>query len=106
MATDNTAQRQDVARAAIAAATALTDAFYALGKLADERARFSSPFVDADFTGVAGLTQCNAAMIGTLFDFVLDPTGASGNNGLVKWFGDAGNGGRNEQTLLQIRVGA
>lgn len=105
MAADNTAQRQAVALAAIAAAGQLVDAIYTLEKLADERAKFVNPFVDSDFAGVTGLTQCTAAMIGTLFDFVLDPTQAQ-NNGLVKWYLDVANGGRNIQTLNQVRPGA
>lgn len=106
MAADNTAQRQDVARQAIAAATNFVNSYYELLRLADERAKFSSPWIDSDFTGVSGLTQTNAAQMGGLFDFVVDPAQANGTNGLAKWFADAGNGARNMQTLLQIQVGA
>lgn len=51
------------------------------------------------------MTQCSAALLGTLLDFVLDPT-QQGTNGLGKWLADVGNAGRNLQILMQVRPGA
>lgn len=93
---DSTAQRQNVASRAVDAVTRLTDALYELQQLSDQRAKFASPFVDSDFAGTAN-TQLTAAMIGTLFDFVVPS--------LLANYQDTGNGGRNEQILLQMRQG-
>src|SRR5262245_62961168 len=100
MAADNTRQRQMVATGAVKACVALTEAIYQLEQYKDQRDKFISPFVDTDFESSptnVGLSQCDAAMLGQLFDFVL-PT-------LVTWFEDQANGGRNKQITLQMRSG-
>lgn len=94
MSVDETSKRRNIASNTIIYVTQLTDALYQLQKLSDERAKLVDPFVDSDFTGTAN-SQANAAMIGTFFDFVLPS--------LVTNYQDAGNGGRNEQILLQLR---
>ena len=98
---DNTLQRKMVATQAVRAVTALADALYELVQLADQRARFISPFADSDFTSgnptSVDLSQLSAAMVGTLFDFVLPS--------LQTWYADTGNDRRNQQILLQMRAG-
>jgi hypothetical protein len=94
MAQDITAKRQNVASRAVAAATQIVDALNVLLELKDERAQFNGDFQDSDFAGTA-LKQLTAAMVGTLFDFVVPS--------LQTNYLDAGNGGRNKQILLQVR---
>jgi len=97
---DNTKQRQNVATQAVKCCMDLTDAIFNLRKLRDQKNEFISPFVDSDFESSPtniGLSQCNAAMVGTLFDFVLPS--------LDTWFEDLPNGGRNQQITLQMRAG-
>jgi hypothetical protein len=93
---DNTAQRQNVASKAVVAATQLVDALNTLLALSDQRSKFVSPFVDADFAGTAN-TQLTAGMMGTLFDFVVPSLNTN--------YLDAANGNRNKQILLQVRNG-
>jgi hypothetical protein len=96
---DNTVQRQNVASSAVQLVTQIVDAIYELQKLHDQRSKFVNPFVDSDFTttGPSNINQLTAAMIGTFFDFVYPSLNTN--------FLDAGNGGRNQQIMLQMRGG-
>jgi len=96
MAQDISDQRRNVASKAVEAATKFVDSLYDLLQLKDQRAKFVSDFVDADFTNTS-LKHLTAAQLGTLFDFVVP----SLNTNYI----DAANGGRNSQILLQIRGG-
>lgn len=96
MAGDNTKQRQNVASRTVDAITKLTDAYYVLQQLLDQRNKFVDPFVDEDFTGTAN-GQLSAAILGQFFDFVIPS--------LLANYQDSANGGRNEQIMLQMRAG-
>lgn len=101
MAVSDVQKRQNNANNAVIYVRQLLDAMNHLEDLAIERSQFANPFVDADFTP-AGIAHLNAAMIGTLYDFVIG--NVSGNaSGIATWFLDAGNGNRNRQILEQVR---
>ena len=101
MAISDQTKRQNNANNAVIYVRQLLDAMNALEDLATERSQFVNPFADADFTP-AGIAHMNAAMIGTLYDFVIgNVTGQA--SGIAAWFADAGNGGRNKQILEQVR---
>jgi hypothetical protein len=87
-------QRQNVASNAVIAATKLLDAINALVALKAQRAAFESDFADSDFDGTS-LQQLSAGLIGTLFDFVVPA--------FTTTLADAGNSGRNNQVLNQVR---
>lgn len=93
---DIVAQRRNVASAAVKASTQLVDALNMLISLRAQRDEFQQDFTDTDFDGT-DLRQLSAAMIGTLFDFVVPA--------LETTYIDAGNAGRNRQILLQVRQG-
>lgn len=94
MAVDLVAKRQNLAAQVVDLSAKFTDALYALQQLADERSKLQEPFADSDFTGT-DLKHLDAATLGTLFDFVIPA--------FVTTYRDTGNGGRNEQILLQVR---
>lgn len=87
-------QRRNVASNAVIQATRLLDALNALSALKTQRSFFESDFVDTDFDGTA-LKQLSAGIMGTLFDFVVPA--------FTTTLADAGNGGRNNQILNQVR---
>ncbi len=97
MTQDITLVRQNVAANTVIYATQLVDALYNLQKLSDQRGKFESSFQDSDFSNAANLKHLTASIVGTFFDFVLPSLQAN--------YADSGNGGRNEQILLQMRQG-
>lgn len=98
MAINDTAKRQANAVNAVNAVRQLLQAINMLQDLANERAKFVNPFVDADFSAMPAIQHMNAAAIGALYDFVVN-----GASGVQTWLTDAGNGNRNLQTIEQIR---
>lgn len=90
--------RQNNANAAVIAVRDLLDAMNRLNALAVGRSKFVNPFVDSDFTG-GGLSHINAAMMGSLYDFTVNSA-----TGIMAWYADAANGGRNQQNLEQIKA--
>lgn len=87
-------QRRNVATNAVIQATKLLDALNALVALKAQRTFFESDFVDSDFDGTA-LQHLSAGIMGTFFDFVVPA--------FTTTLADAGNSGRNNQILNQVR---
>lgn len=88
--------RQNNAVAAVQAVKDLLDAMNRLNKLAVGRSKFINPFQDSDFN-TGSLSHINAVMMGSLYDFTINSA-----TGIMTWYLDAGNGGRNQQNLEQI----
>lgn len=95
MSQDLSSKRQNIARNAIVCSQQFVDALNGLLELKDERAKLGSPFSDTDFAGIDGLKHLTAGIIDVLFDDVVPSLQAN--------YVDSGNGGRNEQNLLQMR---
>jgi hypothetical protein len=93
MAQDLTTKRQTIINNAMVASADLVDALNKLLVLKEQRAELDQDFQEADF--IAGLNHATAAMMGTLFDFVVPS--------LQTNYLDVANGGRNQQILLQVR---
>jgi hypothetical protein len=102
MAQDISQQRFNVGVKAMNASVALVDALNTLLELKEQRGKFEADFQDTDFQSNGSTKHLTAAMMGTLFDFVVPALQTTYLDTSVP---ASTNGGRNQQILLQVRPG-